>query len=215
MSRGTPRRPLAGIRARFAVAVIATATVVATGVVATPALADGHDYATVSGDNLANPLTVTADDHPDHYATLRREVIWLFNREGDGSEPDPDELGPQYALQLFIAGEEQHRFELYPLAGGGPRVFRPADQPGDSDLDEAWFLARLSLPETLTELGIPLTDAPTNGGVAGEEPVATEEATGPLGFLDEWREGMLLTMALAVAVLAGLASVSLLLRRDR
>lgn len=211
MSRRMTHRLLAG-----GLSALLGAASVAVGPAA--ALADDHDYLTITGFNLAEPLTVTAEDHPDQYAALRGEVSWLLDRAGNAPDPDEDLLGPQYELVLHVEGEARHEFQLYPLAEGGPRVLRPADQPADEDATEAWFFGRLSLPPTLAEAGVPLTDHPAaaGGGSGGGETGETSGPDdGPLGFVDQWREGMLLTSGVAVAVLAGLASVAFLLRRER
>lgn len=198
---------------------------------ATPAPAqedEERDYITVAGVDLTEPMEVDSTDQPELYADLRTEVRWLVGRDAGISEPDSPTLGPEYEVVLHVDGEARHRFRLYPLAEGGPKVFRPSDQPGDESADEAWFLGRLSQPETLTEAGVPLTGSPPGapgsprepgsaggGGEAVPEPSSEPDGDGPLAFLAEWREGMMLTSALALAVLAGVASIAFLLRRER
>ena len=182
-----------------------------------PAAADGHEEITLTGADLVEPVTVRAATDPERYSALRTEVAWLVGRDGDAAEPDPDTRGPGYTM-TWQSAQRAHLFELYPLAEGGPRVFRPAAQPEDRTVDEAWYFARLSLPETLRAVGVEPAGDQVGGG-AGAGPVTpggTEPpAGGTLGFLDEWREGMLLTAGLAAAVLAGLASIAFLLRRER
>lgn len=180
-----------------------------------PARADDHSYVTITGIDLVEPITVTAEDQPERYAAVRTEVNWLISRSGNAPEPDSGRLGPQYTLVLHVDGEPRHRFHLYPVSEGGPRVFRPADQPADEQAPEAWFYGRLSLPETLTDVGVPLAGAPPDvrpGG--GNDDEADEPERGPLAFLAEWREGMLLTAGVTLALLAGVASVAFLLRRE-
>lgn len=190
-----------------------TAGLAATGLVA-PAAAQEPDRATLTGIDLAEPLEITPEGQPGRYADLEREVGWLIGRRGDSPEPEADSLGPQYTL-LWYRQDRGHRFHLYPLAQGGPRVFRPAEQPDDRTVREAWYFARLSLPETLQEWGVPLTGDPAlaGGSGGGQQDEGSASARGPLGFLDQWREGMLLTAGLTVALLAGLASVAYLVRR--
>jgi hypothetical protein len=203
------RRLLAGI----GVAAL-TGLLVAVGPAA-PAAADEHQHVTITGVELAEELAITAQEQPEQYAALHRELAWLTSRDGDAPEPDPDTLGPQYTLVLHT-GERSHRFHAFPLAQGGPRVFRPAEQPDDRTVDEGWFFGRLSLPETLREIGVPLTGEQAGGGGSRITP---EQSNPPeseaLGFLREWQEGMLLTVGLAVAVLAGVASIAFLLHRER
>lgn len=190
----------------------------ALGVDASPARADDEvDQITIGGGTLAEPLVVLASERPTICAELHAEVGWLVNRRGDAPEPDPETLGPQYEMVVHVEGEERWRFELYPLATGGPRVFRPAEQPGDREVRAAWFYARLTLPETLAAAGAPLdgNPMPPGGGIGGEEAAQEETSTpeaGPLAFVDEWREGVLLTVAMTVALLVGLGGVAYLIR---
>jgi hypothetical protein len=122
-------------------------------------------------------------------------------------------------MTVYIDGEARHRFHLYPEAEGGPKAFRPAEQPGDRSVDEGWFNGRLSMPRTLSEAGVPLTgeSVPPGGGAGGGEP-APEESAAPedrpvLAFLEEWREGMLLTGAVVVGIVLALGGLSFLIRR--
>lgn len=174
---------------------------------------------TVSGIDLAAPLAVSAEEQPELCATLYAEVSWLIGEDGTASEPEPETLGPQYVLVAHQDGEPRHRFHLYPLAEGGPRVFRPVEQPGDRTVDEGWFFGRLSLPESLGTAGAPLTGVPpvTGGGTGGGQrpPVDQSEPPDPnvLAALDEWRQGMLLAAGVTVIVVAGLAGAAYLIRR--
>lgn len=173
---------------------------------------------TISGIDLAAPLEVAAEQQPELCAALYAEVSWLVSEDGTAPEPEAETLGPQYVLVAHVEGEPRHRFHLYPLAEGGPRVFRPVEQPGERTVDEGWFFGRLSLPETLNTAGAPLTGDPaTGGGTGGGQPPLPDQ-TGPpdsnvLDALDEWRQGMLLTAAITVAVVAGLAGAAYLIRR--
>jgi len=186
----------------------------AVGLTAAPAHADGVEQVTVTGEGLVEPLEVRADEAPERFAALYREVSFLIGESPDADEPDPNTLGPQYTLVTHVDGAEHHRFELYPLAAGGPRVFRPKEQPNDRKVREGWFHGRLSMPETLTAVGLPLDGDPSGvgGGALAPEPTATA-GPGVLGLLDDWREGMQLTIAVTIAIAAGLAGVALLIRR--
>ncbi|HEY8474663.1 MAG TPA: hypothetical protein VIL37_18760 [Natronosporangium sp.] len=184
------------------------------------ALADNElSQVTITGDSLPEELTIQADEQPELCAALWREVNWLVNRRSDTREPeDLATLGEQYTLEVYLDGEARHRFHLYPMAEGGPKAFRPAEQPGDRTVREGWFHARLSLPETLTSAGVPLAGTPLppggGGGGGGPVPEPTEEApTEAFGFLDEWRRGMLLTGAVVVTIVAGLGGIAFLIRR--
>lgn len=236
MSRRRTRRLLAGgmltLMAALGVPVAATVSAHADeasvqGVWTTGELVaqEGDDAAahiTVDSDILPEPVTVSEAERPEQYALLRDEVEWLASREPDTSAPGEDERHRAYTAVLYTEDEPRHRFVLYPLADGGPRVHRPAEQPGDREVDEGWFFGRLSLPETLREVGVRLdaTDPVTGqGGVGGEGPPTPEASASPesdpLAFLAEWREGMLLTAGVTVAVLLGTASVAFLMRRER
>lgn len=188
--------------------------------VAGPAVAQTvADRVTVTGIDLAEPIEVVATEQPGLCVALHREVGWLVDRDGDSPEPEPDALGPQYTLVVSIDGVPRHRFHLYPLAQGGPRAFRPVEQPGDRTADEGWFYGRLSMPDTLRAAGAPLTGDPATGGrgAGGGAPPVVEPSeppdSGPLGFLDQWRRGMLLTAGITVAVAAGLGGSAYLIRR--
>jgi len=171
-----------------------------------------QQHATLTGADLPEPLEFTAEEHPTQYADVERELAWLLSRRSDSPEPDPDTLGPEYEL-IWYRGERGYRFFLYPLAQGGPRVFRPAEQPDDRTVRAAWYFARLTLPDTLREWGVPMTGDPA--GTGGGEQAEFEPAPprSPLAFLDDWRETLLLTGGVAVALLAGLASLAYLVRR--
>jgi hypothetical protein len=212
------RRMVSRLLAGGGLALLGAATVFAGG---TAALADGDlSQVTITSIDLTEELVVTREDRPELCASLYREVNWLVGRDGDAREPeDAESLGVQYTMEVYIDGEARHRFHLYPLAEGGPKAFRPAEQPGDRNVDEAWFHGRLSMPRTLSEAGVPLTGVPVPpGGGAGGGGPAPEESEEPedqpmLGFLEEWREGMLLTGAVVVAIVLGLGGVSFLIRR--
>jgi len=183
--------------------------------VAAPAWADSQGRLTVTGGDLTEPWSVTAAEQPEQYERLLAEVQWLLDRRGDAAKPAPEQLGPQFTL-VVDTGDTQYQFELYPLSEGGPRVFRPKEQPGERTAREAWFFARLSLPETMRSVGIALPGDP-DGGAGGGAPNTSGTPTttpDPLAFLSEWREGVLLSAGVATAILAALASVAYLVRRD-
>jgi hypothetical protein len=212
------RRMMGRLLAGCGLALLGMATVVAGGAAA---WAEGEaEQITITSIDLSEELVVRAEDRPELCASLFSEVDWLVNRDGDAREPeDPDALGIQYTMVVYLDGEARHRFHLYPLAEGGPKAFRPAEQPGERTVDEGWFHGRLSMPRTLSAAGVPLTGVPVprSGGAGGGEP-APEQSVEPteqpaLAFLDEWRDGMLLTGAVVVAIVLGLGGLSFLIRR--
>jgi hypothetical protein len=181
----------------------------------TPAWAAGVDQVTISGEGLVEPLVFDASTEPRLTAALHNEVSWLTGRKGDAREPDEDALGAGYVIEIHIDGEARHRYQLYPVAEGGPRVYRPKEQPGDRRTTAGWFYGRLSMPETLSTAGVPLpgTQVRPPGGEGGGGPDVTTPPGQSTRLLDTWREGMQLTGLVAVAIMVGLAAVALLIRR--
>lgn len=183
-----------------------------------PAWATNADQITIRGDDLPDPVVVRATSAPQLTALLHAEVSWLVGRSATAEEPDQDTLGPRYVLDVHIDGEVRHRYEMYPLAEGGPRVFRPEDQPGGRTADPAWFFGRLSMPDTLYSAGIEIPGAqprvPGGGGGGGPAPEATAPpaGAGTDGMMAAWREGVLLTALVALGIVIGLALVALLIR---
>lgn len=190
---------------------------------AAPASANGPDRLTIVGDDFDEPLVLVATESPRLVTALHKEVNWLTGRSGNASEPDEHTRGPAYLLEIHIDGQARHRYLLYPLAEGGPRVFRPEAQPGDRTAQPAWFYGRLSLPDTLSATGIPVGGGQPHLPAAGNGPSGgTGGGNGAMdspgqqagGLLDTWREGMQLAVLVTLAIAAGLASVALLVRRQ-
>jgi hypothetical protein len=181
-----------------------------------PAWASAADAVTIRGDDLPDAIVVRASNSPQLTAALFAEVSWLVGRSATADEPEPDAVGPRYVLEVHIDGEVRHRYELYPLADGGPRVFRPQEQPGGRTADPAWYFGRLSMPDTLYAAGIEVPGAQPRvpGGGGGGEPLpqATAPPAGADGMMAAWREGVLLTALVALAIVIGLALVALLIR---
>lgn len=189
---------------------------VAGAVAAAPALAaqDGADQITITGGDLPEPLVIRAGDSPRTSAALHEEIDWVRGRSGDAQEPAPQDRGPAYTVEVHVDGEARHRYELYPLADGGPRIHRPAEQPGDREADEAWFYGRLSMPETLATAGVPLPGLPGPGGAGGGDASPTPTpAPESAGMLAEWREGVLFTGLVGIAIAAGIGGIAFLIRR--
>lgn len=214
------RRVMGRLLAGGGLALLAAAAA-SVGVGVNAALADNElEQIAISGNSLSTEVVVRAEDRPELCASLYAEVNWLVRRAADMREPeDPETLGAQYTMVVHIDGEARHEFHLYPLAEGGPKAFRPADQPGDRTVDEAWFHGRLTMARTLSSAGVPVTGMPVQpgGGSGGGEP-APEQSEQPedrpvLGFLEEWRQGMLLTGAVVVGVVLGLGGLAFLIRR--
>lgn len=180
-----------------------------------PAAAQGGDVdrVTITGEDLPDPLVVQAVDDPQLCLALYREISWLIGTTGDAEAPET-ELGPAFTLEVSVEGEPRYRYVLYPLADGGPRVYRPAEQPGERKAREAWFIGRLSMPETLMEAGVDLPGVrPRLGGGRGGEDTTPGDGPGMRIPVDTWLEGVLLATGVALSITAGLGAVAYLLRR--
>lgn len=204
---------------------VALWTVVA---VTAPASAAGPTAVTLSGPGLAGPITVAAADDPELFKDLLSEVDWLASRPGNAPQPDPATLGPKYQIVVLVDTTPNQTYDLYPLAAGGPRVFRPAEQPTRKST-AAWLYGRVSMPDTLRQAGVPLVVTGRNqpgtkengtggqGGGTGQGSLGTVASpTPPSGLgsvLREWNRGVLLVGGGALVLLLLLAGVALLVRK--
>jgi hypothetical protein len=185
---------------------------------AAAAYAAGPNAISLSGPGLSQPLTVRASDAPERFAALLGEVNWLAFQRGQDRAPAADKLGAKYVLTVLTGQKATHRYELYPLAVGGPRVFRPANQPDKHRTTAAWFYGRLSLPDTLRNAGAPLTGtvpSVATGGIGGGEIADKpfDPSSDLTALLSQWRQFLLLNGAVVVIIALGLAGTSLLVRR--
>ena len=120
---------------------------------------------------------------------------------------------------MHYDGKPRYGYDLYPLATGGAKAFRPAVQPDKRKSTAAWFLGRLGMSETLRAAGVPLPERPDvmSGGIGGGEraiPDDTLDAGRDLDLLlADLREVLLLNAAVVVTITAGLAGIALLIRR--
>ncbi|WP_433386829.1 hypothetical protein [Micromonospora sp. KLBMP9576] len=172
----------------------------------------------ITGQGLAEPLRLRADDRPAHVVALIDQVNFL-TRTGQAKGPKAADLGPRYTVVVFAGDVAKQTYDLYPKAVGGPRVFRPAKQPDARKTTAGWFLGRLNMSETLRTAGVPLErqfDA-VSGGAGGGERVIPEEALNPTKDLDEafgeLQRLMLLNIAVVLVITSGLAGIALLVRR--
>lgn len=219
MVRRATRRLLHG-------AALTAATVLLCAAWAAPSAAAGPTAISVTGPtaiSIAGPgvteeLTVPAKERPEQFAALLAEVNWLAKRPGQIREPEAGKLGPKYVLTVYAGEQATHRYELYPMAVGGPRAYRPASQPDKHRTTAGWFYGRLSMPDTLRLVGVPLAgpvSSLTTGGIGGggvaEEPFDPNADISTL--LAEWRRFLLLNGAVVVVIAAGLAGISLFVRR--
>lgn len=196
---------------------------------AAQAFAAGPTAVRLSGPGLSGPVTFRATDDPGLFEDLLSEVDWLASRPANAPTPDPAGLGPKYQLAVLVEGKPSQVYDLYPLAVGGPRVFRPAAQPGRK-ATAAWLYGRVSMPETLRQAGVPLVITGRNqpgtkensatggqGGGTGQGAVGAVGSAAPdsglASVLREWQRGTLLVGAGAFVLLLMLAGVSFLVRK--
>ncbi|HET6215090.1 MAG TPA: hypothetical protein VFE14_19655 [Micromonosporaceae bacterium] len=186
-------------------------------------VAPGPTSITIDGPGLTATRTLHADTDGDTFTGLLSEVSWLATRAGNAPTPDPPVLGPRYRLVIRVNEVPDQAYELYPLAIGGPRVFRPAEQPSKRKTAAAWFYGRVSMPDTLRAAGVPLLVAGSGNGAAGGqggggavEPgmVKPTPPTTSIGeILAVWQRDMLLLAAGAVVLLGLIGGFARLVRR--
>jgi hypothetical protein len=186
---------------------------------AAPAKPPAPTTVRITGKGLKGPLIVKAADDPQLFRSLLLQVNWLATATPQTTAPKPDKLGPKYTIVVFVKDAAQQTYDVYPLAAGGPRAFRPAKQPSGKKA-AGWFYGRLTMSETLRLSGLPLPEKPDviSGGIGGGElvdAVEAEEAAGPGldAFLGELRQLVLLNGAVVLLIGLGLAGISYLVRR--
>ncbi|WP_117212967.1 hypothetical protein [Allorhizocola rhizosphaerae] len=171
------------------------------------------DFVEISGDALATPIVLSSDKHAQRQDVMRREVKWLIDKTPVTGPPPPEQLGPKYTVVLLTMGQATDRFEVYPMAVGGPRVFRPADQPG-RQVAEGWFYGRLSLPTSLLAAGVPLegvTPEPGMGGQGGGLPASQPPDVGAM--IGDWSRFMGLNVAAIIIIASGVFGLAYVVRR--
>ena len=175
----------------------------------------------ITGKGLPAPLTVKTDADADLFAALLDQVGFLKTGAGNTTAPKAADLGPKYTVVVHVGEAAKQSYDLYPLAKGGPRVYRPARQPDKSQPGQAWFFGRLTMAETLLAAGAPLPEQNITtlhgGGVGGGERVIPDQAIGTGEDVDrllgELRRLMLLNGAVLLSITGGLAGIALLVRR--
>jgi len=109
----------------------------------------------IQGAGLPDTITIGQGADADLFNRLLHQVGWMATQGGNPMKPDPAKLGPKYTVTVSAGSKPLQRYELYPQAAGGPKAFRPADQP-TSRVAEGWFYVSLSVPELLHAAGVPL-----------------------------------------------------------
>ena len=171
----------------------------------------------ISGGRLDKPLRLRADTRPAEVIAVIDQVDWL-GKTGLQRGPAADSLGPKYTVVVLIGDVPMQTYDLYPLAKGGPRVYRPAKQPDLSKVKAGWFFGRLNMSETLRSVGVPLARQfdTVSGGVGGGERVIPEDSLNPAQDIDEaigeLQRLLLLNVGVMVVITFGLAGIALLIR---
>lgn len=185
---------------------------------AAPDVPAGPNSVTISGEGIAEPITVHSDHQPEVFAAVLDQVVWL-NGSGHASSRKPDNLGPKYVVVVSVDEAAKQTYDLYPLAAGGPRAFRPAKQPDKRKTTDAWFYGRLSMSEALRVAGAPLPqqrDA-VSGGIGGGERAIPEDALSPgddfEALFGDLRQVLLMNAAVVIVITLGLAGIALLVRQ--
>ncbi|MDR7278413.1 hypothetical protein [Catenuloplanes atrovinosus] len=186
-----------------------------------PALADDAKPTAVvlSGDDLEDSIEITAEDDGDElFEAMLSQVSWLTGESGRAATPDEKKLGPKYTLIVRYGDRDRYSYDLYPLAEGGPRAFRPGQQP-DGKTTDAWFFGRLNMPMALRSAGAPLPDTMDvmTGGVGGGERINEQQEVDPAADIFAGMGGLPGMLAINAGVLllitGGLAGIAYLARR--
>lgn len=209
-----------GSAAGVMVAVVALTIGSSTSASAAPKPAPKPTSVQIEGKDLADTVIVAQNDRARLFENLLSEVSWMASAKPQTTAPPPDKLGPKFTLTVMIKTVPVQVYDLYPLAAGGPRAHRPANQPSGKKAD-GWFYGRLTMSETLRVSGVPLKAKPdvVNGGIGGGvgEDIDVGDDLNPVesmnDFLTEMRRLMLVNGAVLIAILFGLAGIAFLVRR--
>ncbi|MFI5491818.1 hypothetical protein [Actinoplanes sp. NPDC051859] len=164
-------------------------------------------------------IVVQQADRPDLFQRMLSEVNWLSAAEPTTNKPGSDKLGPKYTITVIAKDKPTQQYDLYPLAAGGPRAYRPEKQPNGT-ASAGWFYGRLTMSESLRLTGAPLKPKPdvVTGGIGGgigEEVDRKELDPVAIGneIAGDMRNLFLINAAVLVVVLIGLGGVAFLVRR--
>ena len=209
---------LAAATGTLAAAAVLTIGLTPVAAQAAPKPAPKPDIVQITGEELPGTIVVELAEQDRLFANLLLEVSWMSNEPGQAAAPKV-KLGPKYTLTVLNKTTPMQVYDLYPMAAGGPRAVRPADQPGGKKAT-GWFYGRLTMPETLRVSGVPLQAKPdvVGGGIGGGigENLSAEELD-PVAevnvFLGEMRRLFLLNGAVLISIMVGLAGIAFLIRR--
>ncbi|BCJ45116.1 hypothetical protein GCM10010168_69170 [Actinoplanes ianthinogenes] len=170
----------------------------------------------------AEGIKVLQTEDPKLFRMLFSEVGWLAAAQPQASPPGKTaKLGPKYTVKVLIGEKAAQEYELYPLATGGPRAHRPAQQPGTTKRQvDGWFYGRQSMSESLRLSGVPLKAKPdvVNGGIGGGigetlDQSELDPVSGAGHLFGQMRQLLLLNGAVLLVILTGLAGMAFLIRR--
>ncbi len=212
------RRLLAAVAGAVVVTACAFALAGATAAQAAPKPTLAPAGVDITGDNLNQPLRLRGDTRPAEVSAVLDQVKWLGDT-GQQRGPNAEDLGPKYTVVVLYADTPTKTYDLYPLAKGGPRVYRPARQPDLSKTRAGWFYGRLTMSEVLRTAGVPLERQydTISGGIGGGDRVIPEESLDPVQDIDtalgKLQRLLLLNVGVMVVITGGLAGIALLIRR--
>jgi hypothetical protein len=173
----------------------------------------------IVGEGIAGKIVVPSDAQAALFQRMLTEVSWLANSTPQASAPKTDALGPKYTVTVLAKTAAQQVYDLYPMAAGGPRAYRPANQPTGKKAD-GWFYGRQTMQESLRLAGAPLKPkldvvaGGIGGGVGQDVDVAQVDPMDTVqNVFGQMRELYLLNGAILVVILFGLAGTAFLIRR--
>lgn len=171
---------------------------------------------TITGAGLDEPLVITAESDPNGFEAVYGEVNWLAAASGVTASPKAELLGPKYTVVIAVNGVAKQTYDLYPMASGGSRAFRPAAQPDKRKTSATWIYAHLTMASALRQAGVPVAGGPINqpGGVGGGVVSTSKQAAADLDqIVGEWRRVVALNGALVILIAGGLFGIAYLIRR--
>ncbi|MDG4827345.1 hypothetical protein O7635_36340 [Asanoa sp. WMMD1127] len=176
---------------------------------------------TITGEGMAD-ITVTAKEKPQLFGDLLEEVNFMAGAGGAHSQiaaPKKSTLGKKFAVVVHYDDKPRYAYDLYPMASGGPKAFRPAAQPDKKKTTAVWFLGRMTMSEALRIAGAPIPEKPDvmSGGIGGGERVIPEDSL-PNGrdldtLLAELRRLVLLNGGVVLVLALMVAGVALIVRQ--
>ena len=172
----------------------------------------------IAGKDIDETIVITVLSSKRLFGSLLSEVNWMASARPQTTALKADKLGPKYTVTVLANKTALQKYELFPMAAGGPRAHRPASQPGNKKVADGWFYGRLTMSETLRVSGVPLKAKPDvvggiGGGVGEDLDAAAQESADAAQVLGEMRRLYLLNGGVLMIILVGLAGIAFLIRR--